>query len=122
MSLPFPEGSFGRIFSSAFYGHLRPAERAHFLAEARRVADEIVLVEQSRGAEHDEGSEERFLESGARHEIHTTYFTPDSLLAELGGGDLLYPGECFLVAQRRWSQPVSRQACPAEGADGNGRA
>jgi ubiquinone/menaquinone biosynthesis C-methylase UbiE len=105
LPLPFTGGSFGRIFSSAFYDHLRPPERARFLAEARRVADELVLVEQTRGAEHHEGNEERFLQSGEQHEIYITYFSPDSLLAELGGGDLLYAGESMLVVQRRWSEP-----------------
>lgn len=105
LPLPFPDGSFGRIFCSAFYGHLRPPERARFLAEARRVADELVLVEQSRGADHQEGREERFLNSGDRHEIYTSYFSQDSLLAELDGGELLYAGQSHLVAQRRWSEP-----------------
>jgi ubiquinone/menaquinone biosynthesis C-methylase UbiE len=105
LPLPFPEGSFERIFSSAFYDHLRPPERARFLAEARRVADELVLVEQTRGAEHREGREERFLESGERHEVYIAYFSPESLLAELGGGELLYAGESMLVAQSRWGAP-----------------
>lgn len=103
LPLPFPDDSFGRIFSSAFYDHLRPPERARFLAEAQRVADELVLVEQTRGAAHEEGREERFLESGERHEVYITYFSPDSLLAELGGGDTLFVGESMLVVQRRWS-------------------
>ena len=107
LPLPFARRSFERIFSSAFYDHLRPRERARFLAEARRVADELVLVEQTRGGEHREGSEERFLESGERHEVYVTYFSPESLLAELGGGDLLYVGESILVAQRRWSRKPS---------------
>lgn len=105
LPLPFHEGSFERIFSSAFYDHLRPPERVRFLAEARRVADELVLVEQTRGAEHREGVEERFLEGGERHEVYITYFSPESLLAELGGGELLYAGEFMLVAQRRWGEP-----------------
>ena len=42
-------------------------------------------------------------ESGERHEVYVTYFSPDSLLTELGGGDLLYVGESMLVVQRRWS-------------------
>jgi SAM-dependent methyltransferase len=109
LPLPFSDGSFGRIFSSAFYGHLRPPERTRFLAEARRVADELVLVEQSRGAEHQEGREERFLNSGDRHEIYTAYFSPNSLLAELEGGELLYAGQSHLVAQRRWSKPRSNR-------------
>ncbi|HEY4237822.1 MAG TPA: hypothetical protein VGM45_10875 [Gaiellaceae bacterium] len=61
------------------------------------------MVEQTRGAAHWEGAEERFLESGERHEIYITYFNTESLLAELGGCYLLCVGESMLVVQRRWS-------------------
>jgi ubiquinone/menaquinone biosynthesis C-methylase UbiE len=99
LPLPFADNSFERIFSGQFYDHLRPPERASFLAEARRVSSELVLVEQTRGPEHVEGGEERVLENGERHEIYTTYFSPASLLGELGGGELLHASEFFLVAR-----------------------
>ncbi len=44
-SLPFPDGSFGRVFASNFYGLLLPEERARFLQEAGRVAPELVVAE-----------------------------------------------------------------------------
>ena len=96
--LPFPDGAFERVFSSHFYDHLRPAERQRLLEEARRVAPELVLVQQ-RGDGHREGTEERTLEDGTTHEIYKTLFTADSLLDELGGGELLYEGPIFLVAR-----------------------
>jgi SAM-dependent methyltransferase len=96
--LPFPDGAFERVFSSHFYDHLQPAERLRFLEEARRVAPDLVLVQQ-RGDGHREGPEERTLEDGTSHEIYKTLFTADSLLAELGGGELLYEGPLFLVAR-----------------------
>ena len=99
LPLPFADNSFDRIFSGQFYDHLRPPERASFIAEARRVAPELLLVEQTRGPEHGEGGEERLLENGERHEIYTTYFSPASLLAELGGGELLLASESFLFAR-----------------------
>jgi hypothetical protein len=43
------------------------------------------------------------LENGERHEIYTTYFSPASLLAELGGGQLLHASESFLLARAHWS-------------------
>jgi hypothetical protein len=64
------------------------------------VANELILVEQTRGQEHSEGPELRVLQDGSRHEIYITYFSPDSLLAELGGGELLYQGRHLLVAHR----------------------
>lgn len=45
LSLPFPDGSFGRLFASHIYGHLDRAERQRFRREARRVADELVIVD-----------------------------------------------------------------------------
>ena len=98
LQLPFPAGAFERVFSSHLYDHLLPDDRQRFLAEARRVADEVVLVQQ-RGDTHSEGPELRPLTDGSTHEIYKTLFTPDSLLAELGGGELLYAGPIFLVAR-----------------------
>jgi SAM-dependent methyltransferase len=116
LPLPFPTGAFERVFSSHFYDHLRPAERRAFLAEARRVAPEFVLVQQ-RGDAHREGPEQRTLEDGTSHEIYKTLFTADSLLAELGGGELLYEGPVFLVvtsACRRSPASVSRRSSTTE--------
>ncbi len=45
--LPFPDESFERLFTGHFYGHLEEADRVAFLAEARRVADELVVVDSS---------------------------------------------------------------------------
>jgi SAM-dependent methyltransferase len=95
LQLPFATGSFERVFSSHLYDHLLPDDRPCFLAEARRVAREVVLV-QERGETHSEGMEERPLEDGSRHEIYKTRFTAESLIAETGG-DLLYEGPLFLV-------------------------
>jgi SAM-dependent methyltransferase len=99
LPLPFQDGAFERVFSSHFYDHLLPAERLRFLEEAARVAPELVLVQQ-RGEAHREGREQRRLEDGTSHEIYKVLFTADSLLAELGGGELLYEGPLFLAVQR----------------------
>jgi ubiquinone/menaquinone biosynthesis C-methylase UbiE len=45
LALPFPDGAFERVVCGHFYGHLPPDERATFLAEARRVAPELVVVD-----------------------------------------------------------------------------
>src|SRR5207248_717652 len=44
LALPFEDGSFERAFASYFYCHLEPEERERFLAEANRVAKELVVV------------------------------------------------------------------------------
>jgi len=106
LPLPFADASFERVFSSHFYDHLRAPEREQFLAEARRVGDELVLV-QELGGEHREGSLRRNLRDGSSHEIYKVFFTPESLLAELGGGELTYRGSLFVAVRRRWGDPVS---------------
>src|SRR5207302_9469083 len=45
LDLPFDDGSFDRVFTGHFYGHLEERERKRFLAEARRVAPELVVVD-----------------------------------------------------------------------------
>jgi SAM-dependent methyltransferase len=103
LPLPFEDGSFERVFSSHFYDHLQPSERALFLSEATRVADELVLV-QELGEEHREGLTRRDLQDGTRHEIYKVLFTPESLLDELGGGDVLFRGALFVAVRRRWAK------------------
>jgi hypothetical protein len=68
-----PNRSFDRVFTAHFYGHLDEAERERFLAEARRVAPELVVVDSSR-----ESSE---------------------LAAELGGGETLFEGRWFVAVR-----------------------
>ncbi len=42
---PFPDLTFGRILTGHFYGHLPPSERVTFLAEAQRVASELIVID-----------------------------------------------------------------------------
>ena len=50
LELPFEDGSFDRLFTGHFYGHLEEEARVRFLGEARRVARELVIVDSSVGA------------------------------------------------------------------------
>ena len=65
--LPFADGAFERLLTSHFYGHLLPGEEAQrFLAEARRVAGELVVVDAaSRPDIDDDRWEERRLNDGS---------------------------------------------------------
>lgn len=100
LSLPFDDGSFDRLFTGHFYGHLEPADRDAFLAEARRVAGELVVVD---SALHEgvaaEERQERILNDGSRWEVYKRYFEPDALLAELGGGEVLCSGTWFVAVR-----------------------
>ena len=100
LSLPFPDGSFERVFTSHFYGHLEDADRERFLAEARLVAPELVVLD---AALH-EGEpraewQERVLEDGSRWTVYKRFFTAEGLLAELGGGTVLHQGTWFVLVQ-----------------------
>ena len=97
-SLPFPDGAFDRLFTGHFYGHLRPQERARFLAEARRVAPELVVVDSVlRDDVEPESVQQRVLNDGSRWEVYKRYFTPEALGAELDGGRVLFAGDWFLA-------------------------
>jgi SAM-dependent methyltransferase len=86
--MPFAEHSFDRIFASFFYGLLPLEDRGRFLQEARRVGQELILVEPTpewAPSGRAEGWEERHLSDGSRYEIYRRYFTADTFAEELDG-------------------------------------
>jgi ubiquinone/menaquinone biosynthesis C-methylase UbiE len=100
LSLPFPDDSFDRVFTAHFYGHLELRERTQFLAEGRRVARELVVVDAAERPDHEsEEVQNRELPDGTVWPVLKRYFTGESLVAELGGGDILYSGPWFLVVR-----------------------
>jgi ubiquinone/menaquinone biosynthesis C-methylase UbiE len=100
LELPFADDSFERLLTSFFYGHLEEDDRLVFLREARRVADELVVVD---SALHDEVEpvewQERILNDGSRWQVYKRYFEPAPLAEELGGGRTLFAGRWFVVVQ-----------------------
>lgn len=99
-ALPFANGMFDRVFTGHFYGHLQPEERERFLAEAGRVAREIVVVDASRAhSDVDEHMSQRVLNDGSKWEVFKRYFRASDLARELGGGDVLFEGEWFVVVR-----------------------
>ena len=100
LELPFEDGAFDRVFTSYFYCHLEQDERMRFLAEARRVAPELVVVASVPGAEDPlERYEERILNDGSRWTVFKRVFTGAQLAAELGGGEVLHEGRWFVVVR-----------------------
>ena len=86
LDLPFPDGSFDRLFTSYFYCHLEEPERQRFLREARRVALELVVVGTILGAGEEPARwDERVLKDGSRWKVFKRVFVPDELAEELGG-------------------------------------
>ena len=98
LELPFPDRAFQRLFTSHFYGHLEEADRERFLAEARRVASELVVFD---AALHDGEPrfewQERVLNDGTHWTVYKRFFTGEGLLAELGGGQVVHEGRWFLL-------------------------
>ena len=51
--LPFSANAFDRVFTGHFYGHLGDTEREAFLADARRVAPELIVVDSAVRPDHE---------------------------------------------------------------------
>lgn len=100
LDLPFEDGSFGRVFTGHFYGHLEGADRERFLTEARRLAPELVIVDSAlREDVEPVERQERILNDGSRWEVYKRYFEPDALAEELGGGETLFAGRWFVAVR-----------------------
>jgi len=100
LALPFPNDAFDRILTGHFYGHLQQPGQERFLAEARRVARELVVVDASKGHSGiDEHMSQRTLDDGSTWEVYKRYFTGAGLADELGGGDVLFEGMWFVVVR-----------------------
>lgn len=128
LDLPFARGSFQRVFTGHFYGHLEPAQRDRFLVEARRVAGEIVVVDSAlRGdggmtgavlelfapaadLSQAERMQPRELRNGSRHTVYKRYFSAGRLADELGGGETLLAGDWFVMVRAGGQPPRASTA------------
>jgi ubiquinone/menaquinone biosynthesis C-methylase UbiE len=98
LELPFDDSSFERVFTGHFYGHLEESERLQFLAEARRVAPELVVVDAPRRPDHEEAEwQVRRTEDGSEWPLYKRFFSPEVLCAELRGAEVLFDGEWFVA-------------------------
>jgi ubiquinone/menaquinone biosynthesis C-methylase UbiE len=98
LELPFEDGAFERVFSSYFYCHLEEEDRVHFLAEAKRVAPELVIVgSRLQPDEQAERWDERVLKDGTRWRVFKRVFDPEALARELDGR-VLHQSHYFVMA------------------------
>jgi ubiquinone/menaquinone biosynthesis C-methylase UbiE len=99
LELPFADASFERIFTSYFYCHLVAEERQQFLAEARRVGSELVVMGSHAGeSEELERWEQRPLSDGSTWPVFKRVFDPEALAGELDG-EVLHAGRWFVVVR-----------------------
>lgn len=83
--LPFEDDRFERVFTSHFYGHLQDDERERFLAEAFRVAPQLVVVDSATRPDQAPSQwETRTLNDGSSFEVYKRRFDAEALAAELG--------------------------------------
>jgi ubiquinone/menaquinone biosynthesis C-methylase UbiE len=100
MPLPFGDGTFERLLTGHFYGHLERGEREEFLQEAFRVAAELVVVDSAaREGVEPEATQQRILNDGSVHAVYKRYFEAEQLAEELGGGDVLHAGRWFVAVR-----------------------
>ena len=98
LNLPFGPHTFDFLSTGHFYGHLRERERTRFLAEARRVARQVLIIDAAlREGLVPEQEQARVLNDGSRHTVYKRYFTPARLRSELGGGSVLHAGRWFVA-------------------------
>lgn len=103
LNLAVADQAFDRVLTGHFYGHLPPDERAVFLSEVRRVANELIVIDAAlRPGVDPEQWQERELNDGSNHHVYKRYLRGDQLAAEIGGR-ALFDGQWFVVAQANWS-------------------
>jgi len=102
LALPFEDGSFARVFTGHFYGHLDPGERVVFLDEAARVGSELVVVDAAVRSDHELEEVQQREVDGETWPVLKRYFAPDTLVRELGGGEVVHAGPWFVMARRAW--------------------
>jgi ubiquinone/menaquinone biosynthesis C-methylase UbiE len=101
-ALPFRDDSFDRVFTGHFYGHLHPEQRARFLAESRRIAPALIVLDATlRDDVRPEQTQERILKDGSSHRVFKRYFTAKQLSSELGGSRVLFEGRWFVMVESR---------------------
>ena len=101
LDLPFADGAFDRVLTGHFYGHLPPAERSTFLAEARRVAPELIVIDSAlRPDVQPEQWQQRVLNDGSSHRVFKRYLTASQLAYEIGG-EVAFEGAWFVAARLR---------------------
>jgi SAM-dependent methyltransferase len=97
LRLPLADESVDRLFAAHLYGLLLPEECRDLLAEARRVAREVLILDAGRpegvlAAEW----QERTLHDGTHYQVFRRHFDAATLAAEVGG-HVLFNGTFYVL-------------------------
>jgi SAM-dependent methyltransferase len=97
LQLPLADRSVDRLFAAHLYGLLLPEERMDLLAEARRVAREVLILDAGRpeGVQAAEWQERR-LSDGTQYRVFRRHFDAKTLAAEVGG-EVLFDGTFYVL-------------------------
>lgn len=99
LDLPFADRAFDRVLTGHFYGHLPVDERETFLAEARRVAPELVVIDSAfRSGVEPEQWQQRVLNDRSHHQVYKRYLTATQLESEIDG-EVIFEGAWFVAAK-----------------------
>jgi hypothetical protein len=95
--MPLRDRAVARIIATHIYGLLRVAERRSFLVEARRVADELIVLDAGRPINvPSEQTQRRTLSGGGCFEIYRRHFDAGELAQELGGQSV-FAGRSYVL-------------------------
>lgn len=97
LRLPLQDNAVPRCFTSHLYGLLLPTERSAFLAETRRVSDELVILDAGRpqGVSAEEW-QERTLPDGGQYRVFRRHFDAEVLAGEVRG-EILFDGRFYVM-------------------------
>jgi SAM-dependent methyltransferase len=100
LRLPLADRSVDRFFAAHLYGLLLSEEREDMLAEARRVAREVLILDAGRpnGVREAEW-QERTLHDGTSYRIFRRHFDAGTLASEIGG-EVLFDGNFYVLVAR----------------------
>jgi hypothetical protein len=99
MRLPIRDKAVKRFFAAHLYGLLEVEERRVFLLEARRVAQELIILDSGRptGVRAEEW-QSRMLPSGGSYRIYRRHFDAEVLADEVGG-EVVFAGRFYVLAR-----------------------
>jgi hypothetical protein len=100
-SLPLRNKAVERFFAAHLYGLLEADDRDSLLQEARRVADEIIILDAGRppGVNAEEW-QDRSLPEGGSYRVYRHHFDPTALADEIRG-QVLFAGRFYVMARAK---------------------